>query len=66
MMVCAYCGNPAPESPIQSCCGEIHFEDIPECPECGELPERAHHHADSLAPECDYWLCECGHQFNHG
>ena len=31
---CVYCGDDEPEHPYQSCCGEIHFEDV--CEECDE------------------------------
>jgi len=31
---CVYCGKPAQEE-WRSCCGEVHFEQVPECPECG-------------------------------
>jgi rubredoxin len=67
MLVCAYCGERAPDNAYQSCCGEIHFEEVPdECPECGsnDLYE-SHHSATALAPEADAWNCgECGNQFN--
>ena len=67
MLVCTYCGNPAPDNAYQSCCGEIHFVEVPdECPECGskDLYE-SHHHATGSTPEAYAWNCEdCCHQFN--
>ena len=36
---CTYCGEA--RSGNLSCCGEVHFEEVPECPEChGELDAR--------------------------
>ena len=67
MMICCYCGETAPENPVQSCCGEIHFEEAPECPECGSLDvSERHHEGNMAAPECYYMACgECGEQWGH-
>lgn len=35
VMRCVYCGSEVDE-PWRSCCGEVHQEAVPECPECGE------------------------------
>lgn len=39
---CVYCGEPEVSAP-KSCCGERHFEDVPECPECGGIVEFTRH-----------------------
>ena len=67
MMICVYCGEIAPENPIQSCCGEIHFIEAEECPECNSIAVIEHHHqGDIRAPECTYKECEdCHHQWDH-
>ena len=31
---CAYCGEPKSDKRL-GCCGEVHFEEVPECPKCG-------------------------------
>ena len=32
---CAYCGEPKSDKRF-GCCGEVHYEEVPECPQCGE------------------------------
>lgn len=34
MEVCGYCGEPRGEK--YGCCGENHWEEMPECHKCGE------------------------------
>lgn len=33
MEVCTYCGEPKGER--MGCCGENHWDEMPDCPECG-------------------------------
>ncbi len=51
---CSYCGELEVE-PWRSCCGERHFEEMPECPLCeGEvdsIDDTAH------GIETTYWQC---------
>ena len=66
--VCTYCGTEASNDVAErtGCCGEVHYDEIKECPKCGSLETiDAHHEGNALAPECTYTECqECGHQWN--
>lgn len=47
MITCVYCGNPKGDR--LSCCGENHWEEIPECPMCG---------AEHVSKDDDAYRCE--------
>jgi hypothetical protein len=44
---CIYCGTPRGDS--VGCCGENHFEDLPQCPYCD---------SESVVHDGDYYHCE--------
>lgn len=64
MEFCVYCGNERGSRRV--CCGEVHFVDEPECPECGSENVSSEHRSESGAlPETHYKLCnDCQHTFN--
>jgi hypothetical protein len=33
---CCYCGEVTGNEPTPWCCGEVHSEEVAECPECGD------------------------------
>jgi len=56
---CVYCGELAVPAP-RSCCGERHFYDVPECPECGGELDSLRHDVTGIETytfvcrECDW------------
>jgi len=63
MEYCMYCEKE--RAGKDSCCGELHFEDLQECESCGSYEYIcAERPSDMLAPECSYYECaECGFQW---
>ena len=61
-LICAFCGETVSDGQL-SCCGENHFEERENCPECDSQDWDDLHAASTMTlPETFYKHCnECGH-----
>jgi len=65
MIFCSYCGNEKADW-MRSCCGENHFEESEDCPECGSGETIYAHGFTTSGVETSYVACsKCNHQWGH-